>query len=158
MASARVVVIGVGNTMRADDAAGLLVARRLRSRPGVQVLEQSGEATALTEALRGRAAALIVDAAAGARPGRLHRLDAAAQPLPQGLFACSTHGFGVAEGIELARALGALPAVCVVYALEGARFETGAAMSQALADALAGAASRVEAEIDLILRGTAVDA
>jgi len=158
VASAPVIVIGIGNTMRADDAAGLLVARRLRSRPGVQILEQSGEATALTEALRGRAAALIVDAAAGALPGRLHRLDAAAQPLPQGLFACSTHGFGVAEGIELARALGALPAVCVVYAVEAAQFGTGEAMSDAVADALAAAASRVEAELDSILRRTAVDA
>jgi hydrogenase maturation protease len=153
-----VVVIGVGNPMRADDAAGVLVARRLRPRRGVENLEQSGEATEMLEALRGRAAALVIDAASGTEPGRLHRLDAAAQALPQGLFGCSTHGFGVAEGIELARALGVLPPVCVVYALEGARFETGGAMSQAVAFALAQAASRVESELDAILRGSAVDA
>jgi len=148
VASAPVVVIGVGNTMRADDAAGVLVARRLRSCPGVEIREQSGEATALLEALRGRAAALVVDAAAGTEPGRVHRLDAAAQPLPQGLFGCSTHGFGVAEGIELARALGALPPVCVVYAVEGERFETGAPMSAAVACALPALAENIAGEIE----------
>jgi len=152
VASAPVVVIGVGNALRADDAAGVLVARRLRPRAGVEIREQSGEATALLEALRGRAAALIVDAAAGAEPGRLHRLDAAAEPLPQGLFGCSTHGFGLAEGIELARALGALPGACVVYALEGAQFATGAAMSAAVVGALEALASRVDAELDLLVR------
>jgi hydrogenase maturation protease len=148
VASAPVVVIGVGNTMRADDAAGILVARRLRTRPGVEIREQSGEATALIDALRGSAAALIVDAASGAEPGRLHRLDAAAEPLPQGLFGVSTHGFGVAEGIELARALGALPPVCVVYAVEAARFETGAPMSEAVARALPALAEKIAGEIE----------
>jgi len=154
VASAPVVVIGVGNTMRADDAAGVLVARRLRSCPGVEICEQSGEATALLEALRGRAAALIVDAAAGTRPGRLHRLDAAAQPLPQGLFGCSTHGFGVAEGIELARALGALPPVCVVYALEGGCFDTGAPMSDAVARALPRLAEDITKDIEKCTKRT----
>ena len=152
MASAPVVVIGVGNTMRADDAAGVLAVRRLRPRAGVEIREQSGEATALLEALRGRAAALIVDAAAGAEPGRLHRLDAAAEPLPQGLFGVSSHGFGVAEGIELARALGALPPVCVVYALEGGRFETGAPMSETVARALPLLAEDITKDIEQCMK------
>ena len=149
-----VVVIGVGNALRADDAAGLEVVRRLRAGPGVDVLEQSGEATALLDALRGRAAALIVDAAAGTDPGRLHRLDAAAGPLPQGMFGVSTHGFGVAEGIELARALGALPPVCVVYAVEGERFETGAPMSEAVARALPRAAEDITKDIATCMKRT----
>jgi len=143
-------VIGVGNALRADDAAGLRVARGLRPGPGVDVCEQSGEATALLEALRGSAAAVIVDAALGAQPGRVHRLDAAAGPLPQGLFGFSTHGFGVAEGIELARALGALPPVCVVYAVEGERFETGAPMSAAVTRALPRLAEGITREIEAV--------
>jgi hydrogenase maturation protease len=160
VARAPVVVIGVGNPMRADDAAGIAVVRRLRVRAGVRLLEQSGEATALLDALRGAPAALVVDAARGPQPGRVRRLDAAAQSLPPALFACSTHGFGVAEGIELARALGALPPVCVVYALEGAQFETGAAMSPAMQAAVAAVAARVEMEIDAMQHGHpgAVDA
>ena len=154
MASAPVVVIGVGNALRADDAAGVLAVRRLRPRPGVEIREQSGEATALVEALRGRAAALVVDAAAGAEPGRLHRLDAAARPLPQGLFGVSSHGFGVAEGIELARALGALPPVCVVYALEGECFDTGAPISDAVARALPRLAEDITKDIETCMKRT----
>jgi len=146
------VVIGVGNALRADDAAGLEAVRRLRAGPGVGVREQGGEATALLDALRASAAAIIVDAAAGAEPGRVHRLDAAARPLPQGMFGVSTHGFGVAEGIELARALGALPPVCVVYAVEGGRFETGAPMSDAVARALPLLAEDITKEIETCMK------
>jgi hydrogenase maturation protease len=151
-------VIGVGNLLRADDAAGILVARRLRARPGVRILEQNGEPAALLEALRGARAAFVADAAAGSEPGRVHRLDAVKQTLPAGLFACSTHGVGVAEAIELARALGALPPVCLVYALEGTRFENGAALSEALARALPEAAARIEADLDAVLHGETADA
>jgi len=158
VANAAVVVIGVGNALRADDAAGVLVARRLRPSPGVEICEQSGEATALLEALRGRAAVLVVDAAAGAEPGRLHRLDASAQPLPQRLFGSSTHGFGVAEGIELARALGVLPPVCIVYAVEGGRFETGAPMSEAVVCALPVLAERMTKEIETLRHAETRDA
>jgi hydrogenase maturation protease len=154
VASAPVIVIGVGNPLRADDAAGVLAVRRLRPRAGVEILEQSGEATALLDALRGRAAALVVDAASGAEPGRLHRIDAAARPLPQGLFGVSSHGFGVAEGIELARALGALPPVCVVYALEGERFETGAPMSDAVTRALPRLAEDIAKDIEQCMKRT----
>ena len=92
------------------------------------------------------------EAVAGAEPGRLHRLDAAAQPLPQGLFGCSTHGFGVAEGIELARALGTLPPVCVVYAVEGERFDTGAPMSEAVTRALPALGEEILKEIERNIR------
>lgn len=147
-----IVVIGIGNPLRGDDAAGIAVVRTLRERRGVQVIEQEGEAAALLEALRGAAAALIVDAASGSEPGRVRRLDAAAQPLPPGLGACSTHGIGVAEGIELARALGVLPAIGVVYAIEGSSFEAGDAMSAAVARAVGEATSRIETELDEIAR------
>jgi hydrogenase maturation protease len=155
---AGLVVIGAGNPMRGDDAAGVALARRLRRRDGVRVLEQSGEATALVEALRGARAAIVLDAAAGTEPGRVTRFDVAAQPLPRSLLSRSTHGFGVADGIELARALGALPPACVVYALEGVQFDTGAALSAALEAALPEAAARVESEIEALLAAEAADA
>jgi hydrogenase maturation protease len=143
-------VIGVGNLLRGDDAAGIAVARRLRG--AARVLEHSGEATALVEALRGAPAVFIVDAASGTEPGKVHRFDAAVRPLPQGLFGASTHGFGVAQGIELARALGALPPVCVVYAVEGTQFRIGTPMSSAVEVVLADVAARIEAEIDAMER------
>jgi hypothetical protein len=50
----------------------------------------------------------------------------------------STHAFSVAEAVELAGALGRLPARVDVYAVEGKDFRAGAARSGAGAQAVAG--------------------
>ena len=47
----------------------------------------------------------------------------------------STHGLGLAEAIELGRALGRLPARLVVYAIEGQGYATGAPLSPPVARA-----------------------
>ncbi len=122
--------IGIGNPMRADDAAGLLVAARLRelSPPGLRVIELKGEPVDLIEAFGGAPAVLVADAvSSGAEPGTVHRFDAAARPLPVALAAPSTHALGLAEAVELARALGRLPEWLTVLGIEGARFEAGSA-------------------------------
>jgi hydrogenase maturation protease len=134
-----VIVIGVGNAWRGDDAAGLAVARRLRvlAPPGVDVREHEGEASGLVEAWAGADSVVVVDASAsGAAAGTVRRFDAAAAPLPASALRSSTHAFGVPEAIELARALGRLPARLDVYAVEGERFEAGAALTPAVADAV----------------------
>jgi hydrogenase maturation protease len=126
---ARLVVIGVGNSFRCDDAAGLEVARRLQPTDSVQVLTREGDLASLVDLWNGAASAIVIDSASsGARPGTIHRFDAIADPLPTGLLS-STHAFGVAEAVELARALGRLPRVLTVYAIEGARFDVGLELS-----------------------------
>jgi hydrogenase maturation protease len=147
---ARCVVLGVGNCDRGDDAAGPAVARALRGRlpAGVAVIEGSGEATALIAHMEGADDAFLIDACvSGARPGTVHRVDASAAPVPERLAGLTTHGFGVAAAVELARALGQLPPRCIVYAIEGAAFETGAPLSPAAADGVSEAARRLCAEI-----------
>jgi len=144
-------VIGVGNPDRGDDALGRLVAARLARRrpPGVRVLEARGEITGLLEALDGARAVVLVDAArAGGAPGSVHRIDAAGGPLPAALFECSTHDFGVAAAVELARALGRLPARCVVLAVEGRSYAHGAPPSPAVARAVPEVEARVLAELE----------
>jgi hydrogenase maturation protease len=56
--------------------------------------------------------------------------------LPAGLFRVSTHRFGLADALELARALGRLPPRVVVYGIEGSRFAPGRPMSPAVAAAV----------------------
>ncbi|MBM3579066.1 MAG: hydrogenase maturation protease [Alphaproteobacteria bacterium] len=146
----RRVVLGVGNLDRGDDAAGRFVARRLREAQldDVEIIEKGGEATQLLAALEAASAAFIVDAcASGVEAGALRRFDVAAQPLPSKAFALSSHGLGLAETIELARALGRLPPVCVVYAIEGESFETGAPLSPKVAAAITGVVEKLRAEI-----------
>ncbi|WP_457653546.1 hydrogenase maturation protease [Rhodocaloribacter sp.] len=145
-------VIGVGNAMRGDDGAGLAVARALAARvpPGVRVMEASGEGAALMDAWRGAGTVLLVDAArSGAPPGTIHRFDAVKEPMPARFFHYSTHAFSVAEAVELARVLGALPPRLLVYGIEGRTFEAGAALSSEVARAVAD----VTAEIARLLAG-----
>jgi hydrogenase maturation protease len=153
-----VVVIGVGNRLRGDDAAGLEIARRLRERTeGVAVRELEGEGIGLLELWgRARAVILVDTIRSGASVGAIQRLDASAGPLPANLRgSSSTHAVGVAEAIELARTLGRLPARVVVYGIEGRRFDAGAPISpevQASLDAVSEAVLR-EAHATIGARG-----
>jgi hydrogenase maturation protease len=146
----RRIVLGIGNAERGDDAAGRAVVRLLRASlpDDVEIAELEGDAMELFARFEGADAVFLVDASwSGAPAGTVRRLDVNATPLPQGLFGVSTHGFGLAEAVELARALQQLPACCVVYAIEGASFETGAPLSQAVAAAIADVAARLRTEI-----------
>lgn len=139
-------VIAYGNPLRGDDAAGLAVARLLRDQQpaGVRVIEHTGEAIDLLDLWADATLVILVDAAStGAPPGTIHHLDATVDPLPAGFRATSSHALGPAEAIELARALGRLPARLIVYAIEGERFELGTALSPAVAPAVAATVARV---------------
>lgn len=132
--AAAVLVVGVGNEMRSDDAAGLHAVRRLRPLlrgDRVSVVEHERETLGLVERLQGVRAAVLVDAIrSGAPAGTIHRLDAAAGPIPADLRgSSSTHAVGVAEALELARALGSLPERVLLYGIEGRRFDAGVGLS-----------------------------
>jgi hydrogenase maturation protease len=133
-------VIGVGNPWRRDDGAGPALAQRC----GGLVTSDPAE---LLDLWQGARWAIVVDAAAsGAPPGTIHRFDATEAPLPAWSTRSSTHAFGVADAVELARALDRLPTRLEVLAVEGADFTVGTGLStavdravDALADALSGA-------------------
>jgi hydrogenase maturation protease len=141
-----VILIGVGNGWRGDDGAGLAVARRVRelAPTAVEVREVEGDATALVDAWSGAEHVVVVDAAeSGAAPGSIQRFDARAQPLPVRSLRSSTHAFGVADAVELARALGRLPDRLDVYAIEGASFAAGEHLSLAVERAVTELASEL---------------
>jgi hydrogenase maturation protease len=120
-----VLVIGVGNSLRGDDAAGLAAARRLGG------IEHEGDPLGLVDLWRGADIAVVIDAVrSGAKPGTVHGFDVGQAPLPARLRgSTSTHAVGLDEAIELARALGRLPRRLVVYGIEGERFDAGAALT-----------------------------
>lgn len=142
-----VVVIGVGNDLRADDGAGLQVVRRLPALAGVVVEAYEGEAIGLLELWAGADAAVVVDTVrSGAEPGTVHRLEATSAPLPTAFARSSSHTISVADAIELARTLGSLPGRVVVYGVEGARFAAGGEMSEGVAGAIDAVANAVRRE------------
>jgi hydrogenase maturation protease len=128
-------LVGVGNDWRGDDGAGLALARRLHGElAGVRVLETRCDPAALLDAWSGADHVLVVDAVrSGAEPGTIHRI--ADGPLPAGMRG-STHALGLAEAVELSRALGRLPARLEIYGIEGARFEPGAGLTPPVARAV----------------------
>jgi hydrogenase maturation protease len=149
-----VLVVGVGNQDRGDDGFGLAVANRLLGRvpPTVSILERSGDAIALIEDWNGIPMVIVIDAVAPiSEPGRVHRLDLSNSPLPIGFAPRSSHAFGVAETVELARRLGRLPRCLVAYLVEGEQFETGAPLSQAVVEAVEDVAERIFSELLAIL-------
>ncbi|MCA8908361.1 MAG: hydrogenase maturation protease [Rhodospirillaceae bacterium] len=122
-------VIGVGNRYRTDDGVGPFVADRLAER-GVAAREASGEGASLIGLWEGVDAAIVVDAMASrAAPGSIRRFEGATAEIPAGTFAYSSHLFGVAEAVALARELGRLPPRLVLYGIEGESFAAGEALS-----------------------------
>lgn len=120
-------IIGIGNERRGDDAAGLRVARLIRARhDALPVAEATGEGTALIELWRNSEARLVflIDAmSSGIAPGCVRRFDAHTDPIPASLRANSSHSFGVVQAIELARVLGCLPPQLIVYGIEAWSFD-----------------------------------
>jgi hydrogenase maturation protease len=131
------VVIGVGNTERGDDGAGVVTAKRTGPLGLVATAPFQ-----LIDLWEGADDVVIVDAArSGAAPGTIHRFEVRSQPLPTAVLGGSTHAIGVAEVVELARAMGRLPARLTVYGIEIGGLTHGDTLSP-----------EVEAAVDTVVR------
>ena len=69
------------------------------------------------------------------------------QPIAREFFRFSTHAFGLAEAVELARALGRLPPRLIVYGIEGKSFEAGVGLSPEVGAAVQEVVERVLGEL-----------
>jgi hydrogenase maturation protease len=144
-------LIGVGNTFREDDGAGLAVAEAVRaaSVPGVEVRVAPGEAAGLIEAWRDAQRVVVVDAMrAGVPAGTVREFRVGHAHDDQALAgtdlrAFSSHGLGVAAAVALARQIDALPPSLTVIGIEGARFGTGTSLSPEVAGAVERVAVRI---------------
>jgi hydrogenase maturation protease len=131
-------VIGIGNPYRGDDAAGRLVACKLRGRlpSDVQLLERSEDAATLLDDWDPDDDIIVVDAVCSGSPaGTIHRLDPAKGPLPDPVGVTSSHALGLATALELARSLGRLPRSMVVFGIEARAFEIGSEPSSEVVEA-----------------------
>lgn len=148
----RILLIGVGNAFRSDDGAGLYIARRIAEQklPNVAVIEESGEGVALMHRWNDADAVILVDAvSSGSTPGTVHRFDPQDQSIPSKFFNASTHSFGLAEAIELARALNTLPRHLVVYGIEGKHFDAGTTITNEIKQTAISIVKDIVAEIDV---------
>jgi hydrogenase maturation protease len=144
----RYIVIGCGHPDRGDDAAGPLVARRLRAM-GLNAREHLGDALSLIESWSGAGRVILVDAVVtGTAAGATGVWDGRDAPLIRDAMRGSTHALGLAETIELARALDRLPESLTIYGIEGADFGLGNAPSPAVLEAVDRVAAAIAATIE----------
>ncbi|WP_327068590.1 hydrogenase maturation protease [Kitasatospora sp. NBC_01302] len=143
--TARTAVIGVGNEYRHDDGLGPAVLARLARLNerlplpgGTALLLCDGDPARLITLWESADLAIVVDAAHAhpGRPGRVHRLELDGGPWSPTAGATSSHGLGLGEAVELARALDRLPGRLVVYAVEGADTSPGTGLSPPVAAAV----------------------
>lgn len=89
---------------------------------------------------------IVIDAMrSGAPPGTIRRLTAGEVEAAPGLL--SSHGFGLAEALALARALGALPPRLIVFGVELAQAHPGAGLSAPVRAAIPGVLERIIGEL-----------
>ncbi len=124
----QVLVIGVGNAHRGDDAVGLLAAQRIeKAAPeGLRVARSEGEVLRLLDTWDSATTVIVIDALCSeAATGSVRRFDVSDSPLPGELGGCSTHGVGLGQAVEIARNLGRLPERLIVFGVEGRRYGIG---------------------------------
>ncbi|MGO9097560.1 MAG: hydrogenase maturation protease [Bryobacteraceae bacterium] len=142
-------IVACGNADRGDDAAGPLVADHLRAL-GIPVEKRTGEGLDLLESWSGAERVIIVDAVVtGAPAGTISVWDAHRAPVARDLFRASTHAFGVAEAVDLGRALDRLPKSLTIYGIEAAQFEHGSPPSPPVLAAVEKLASRIAKSLKL---------
>ena len=119
-----------------------------RDHPDIPLHVANGEPGELLDLWSGRTRVVMVDAVVTGRsePGEIHVLQAATEPLAVVSHA-SSHGIGLAETIELARALGRLPSDVRVVGVEAGSLDPGTGLTPAVEQALPAALARVLEEI-----------
>ncbi len=158
--SVRVTVIGIGQALRGDDAAGLETVRRWErlfsgtaTRPEVSVQYSELPGLGLLDLLEGFDAAVLVDAVdSTAAAGTVYRLGP--DELESfGTAAKSAHGWGVAETLQLDRQLNpsSAPLRIRLVGIEVEQTELGTPLSDIVEKALPSACEAIEAEVQELL-------
>ena len=148
-----IVIIGLGQSFRGDDEAGLSAVRLWqdtflsgRLDPGIRVEIAESPGIGLLDLMDGADTAILVDAVQSDDvPGTVHSLTEA----DLGAFQAgsnSAHGWGVAETLALGRstAIYSLPEKVIIIGIEIRQVKLGAGLSPAVADAIPKAAKVIQ--------------
>ncbi len=117
MASTKTVVIGLGNDLFADDAFGVLVARKLKTLdiPSLDIVEAAEHGLGLLDCLEGYDNAIIVDAFIGTEKGKIVQVELSSRDRA---VAPSLHALNLPEALHIGRMFGLhLPECVKVYSV-----------------------------------------
>lgn len=151
-------VLGVGSPF-GDDRIGWEVVAALRDSglldrfppDWVSAEECDRPGSGLIALMEDAHAVILIDAMdGGAPPGSVHTVCDEAIAVGQGIT--SSHGFGIAESIALARVLGTLPPVLTLYGIEQGSLAADADLSSAVRAAIPKVLSLIGSELDALLQ------
>jgi len=156
----RIAVIGLGQSLRGDDAAGLEAVRQWQesfpktaSRPEVRIETSEVSGLELLDLFGDAEAVLLIDAVQGSSiPGTIHRI------APENLATFtsdskSAHGWGLAETLTIGRMVNpALGRISVrLIGIEMEQVETGKGLSESVQKAIPLACKAIQDEVETLL-------
>ncbi len=156
----KIAVIGIGQSLRGDDGAGLEAVRQWKenfpetaSRPEVRAEASELPGLALMDLIQENDAVILVDAVrSSAKAGTIHHIE----PGDLSTFTSdsqSAHGWGVAETIQLARQLN--PALknhpIKLIGIEAGQMAMGSGLSKPVQNAMPLACCAIQTEIEKLL-------
>lgn len=163
-APARTLVIGCGNLLRGDDAAGPVLIRRLRdrgTRPGVECVDAGTGGIDVVALMRGRDHVVIIDACRGAgEAGAIHEVpgeDVEHLLPPEGI---NLHAVRWDHALAFGHWLleGEYPRRVTVFLVEANAFEPGAGLSLAVERGVDELVGLLSARLDLPAGGAITNA
>lgn len=131
--SNKILIIGIGNEFRGDDAAGLIVAEKIRDKKNDNIVVRfcTRDGSALLMLWEGYDNVVLIDAvSSGAPTGTIHEIDLNATDLKEESFRTSGHSFSIFETVKLAGYVDKVPSVLKLYGIEGVAFAMGDEMSE----------------------------
>ena len=154
----RVAVIGIGQSLRGDDAAGLEAVHRWQekfpdtaTRPEVRIEASELPGLALIDLLHDVDAAILVDAVqSSAKPGTIHRLSE--EELESFTTASkSAHGWGIAETLRMRSQLANAKINIRIIGIEAEQMQLGAGLSRSVENVLPLLCEVIEEEIHTLM-------
>ena len=146
-------LLGIGNRFRGDDGVGPHVVEQFNKKQidGFVAEELKGDFTNIIDSLKDYQELIVVDASmSGQATGSYQVIDYRKDGLPTEWVQSSTHGLGIAEGLELAAALNILPEKVSIYAVEAGNFDPGNQLSAKVLKATNAVITEIEKQLQHI--------
>ena len=151
-----VIVVGIGQSLRGDDAAGLEAVHRWQRSyprtagdPRVRIVVSELPGLSLLDMIAGSQAAVLVDAICGDAPAGTVRVLTADDPAAFAEGSASAHGWGVAETLALGYTIlaEAMPPHVTLIGVEVGQVDLGQGLSVSVEQAMPRVAEAIDRQV-----------
>jgi len=153
----KILIVGLGNILMADDGLGIVALKELRKRYGQQkdicLLEVGTSILDYITDIANTETLIVIDAiTAGGTAGTIYRIDEESSQLAEGCcLSLDSHGWGLLEAVVLSRKLTGLPDRLLIYGIEPYICKYGIFLSSPVQKSLKKLVDIVQQSVDSIL-------